>query len=108
MFAHDCGVRLAREITNRWRVPVVTARQTSGSVHSLLDHCPLARRTDHEGVEIQLKSIDNRVVVSVCSQSTRANQGAAGEARHIRVCGEFVRGCPRMFTSSAAYVYSQF
>src|SRR5581483_5979504 len=73
-FANNRSMRIRYEIANRRRVPVISPRQPIFWIHPLLHHSPFARSRNHKRMQIELKSVGNRVIVhACCSLLMRAN-----------------------------------
>ncbi len=81
--ADNGGVWLASEIANAGRVPVIAASEARGGIHALLDHSPLARTGDDEGMEIELEAVRDGVVIDARSQAAGASQILSVEASGI-------------------------
>jgi hypothetical protein len=91
VFADDRGVRLAGEVTNRRRMPVVAAGQTLTLVHALLNHRPFAGAGHHERVQVDLEAVGNRVVVDPGRQPAGSDELAAVQPRPIGKRGQLTR-----------------
>src|SRR5690349_4374107 len=63
VLADDSRVWLGDEIAHRGRVPVITPRHAALIVQSLLDHGPLTVRSHDEVMQVDLKTVSDRVVV---------------------------------------------
>ena len=83
MLADDGRVRIGGEVADRRRVPVIAPRQPARLVHPLLHDRPLAVGGDDERVQVDLKSVVDRVVVDARGQPAGAHQRVAVEARAI-------------------------
>src|SRR5688572_26580829 len=84
MLSHDSGVRFLGEVPHRGGMPVVAPGQPGRLVHSLLHYGPLAFTGENEGMEIDLKTILDRVVIDSRRQTACANESFAVETATIR------------------------
>ena len=73
ILADYSGVRFGKEIADRRRVPVIPASHSAPIVQTLLHDGPLALRSYDETVEVNLKSVGDRIVVDARGKSTRAD-----------------------------------
>jgi hypothetical protein len=73
----------------------------------LLDDGPLAVGREHERVEINLKSVSDRVVVDASREPAGANQAVAIEADTPRNVKQFVRCLSRLPSTATANVYAE-
>jgi hypothetical protein len=106
--SHNRGVGLAGEIAYRRRVPVVAPRHAARRVHPLLHHGPTAVAAHHEGVEVDLESIGDRVVVDARREAAGADERAAVKPFPLRHRQQFVRRAPGMPPAAAADVNAEF
>src|SRR3982074_1357190 len=61
---HDSSMWYIEKIPHTRGMPMVSASETGGAVHSLLHDNPIATGRHDERVEVDLKSIGNAVVVN--------------------------------------------
>jgi len=78
----DTGVRFAGEVLHRFRMPVIASRQPCGLVHALLDDRPLAALCEDEAVQVDLKTVNDRVVVP-CPSTSCASPATAARGRRV-------------------------
>src|SRR5579884_1054516 len=74
MLADNRGVRSASEVADRGGMPMVAARQPGGLVHALLHHRPITSVADNEGVQVELKSVGDRIVIHAGSEAAGAHE----------------------------------
>ena len=77
------GVRFGDEVAHRRGVPVVAASHAAPIVQSLLYHGPLAVRCHNKAMEVDLKSVGDRIVVDARGKPAGADQGFAIEDRLV-------------------------
>ena len=71
-------------------------------VHALLNHRPLAGFVDDEGVEVELESVSDGVVVDSGGEATRAGELVAVEAGAGSEFDQLGGGAPGMFSAASA------
>src|SRR5438034_6634484 len=104
MFSNNSSVWLFREIPDGRRVPMIAARHSACLVHSLLHDSPLAVGREDKRMQINLKSIGDRVVVDSCRETAGSNQRFTIKAAPIGDGAEFIRRVSRMLATPAAEV----
>ena len=104
----DGRVRFTDEIANCGRVPVITAREFRACVHALLNNGPVSRISHDEGVQIELKSVSDGVVINFCREAAGPNQRIAIESFSIGECNEFAGRFAGLFAAPAANVNAEF
>jgi len=100
--ADNGGVRIGDEVADSRRVPVIAPRETVGLVHALLDDSPFAGFVDDKGVEIELESVGNGVVVNAGGEAACAGQIVAVEAGVRGEVDEFVGGTAGVASATSA------
>src|SRR5205814_8797029 len=63
MLSDNCSMWIRDKVAHICGMPVITPRQSAGPIHSLLHYGPLASRTHDKAVQIELKSVGNRIVI---------------------------------------------
>ncbi len=105
--SHDGGVRLGGEVANTRRMPVIAPRQTALLVHALLHHRPFARLRDHKRVQVELKSIADRIIVHTRGKPARASEFLTMQAGSLGKIPQLIRRTNRMTSSAATNRSSQ-
>src|SRR5262249_23325637 len=95
-FTNDSRVRLRYEIPNAGGMPVISSRQTRLIVKPLLNDSPFSRGSNNKAVEINLKSVLNRIVVNSGRQTASANQVFAVKPASAGNGSQFSRRVPRV------------
>src|SRR6185312_6322393 len=83
-------------------MPVVATGGAFFGVHALLDNGPLAGLVDDEGVQVELESVGDGVVVDTGGEAAGAGEVVAVEACARREGAEFVGGAGGVASPSAA------
>src|SRR6188474_1585814 len=83
VLTEDARVRLGDKIADRCRVPVVPSGHPALVIQTLLDNGPLARRSDHETMEVNLEAIGNRIVIDASGKPAGPDQLIAVETATI-------------------------
>ncbi len=102
--ADYAGVWFGDEVAHRRGVPVVAASHAAPIVQSLLYHGPLAVRCHNKAMEVDLKSVGDRIVVDARGKPAGADQGFAIEAATLGERSQFLRRVARESAASAADV----
>ncbi len=86
---------------------MIAARQASRFVHPLLHHGPIACRGDDEGVQVDLESIGDGVIVHARREPAGADQFLTIQAVAVRHRAELIGSAPGMTPASAANIEAQ-
>src|SRR6266542_6518170 len=101
-------VRFGHEVFYCRRVPVIPTSYSPPIIQTLLHDCPLAIRRHDETVQVDLKSIGNRIVVDASGESTGADQGFAVEPATFCNRSQFLRRVPREPATTSADIDPEF
>src|SRR4051794_30559049 len=108
MLSDNCGMWIRDEVAHICGMPVIPPRQSAGPIHSLLHYGPLASRTHDKAVQIELKSVRNRIVIDSCRKPAGARQSVAIKTPERANCAKFIGCFARMVSTAAANTNSQF
>src|SRR6266513_568553 len=102
------GVRLGNKVSNRCRVPVITASHPASLIQTLLYDGPLAIRRYHETVQVDLKAIAYCIVIDSRRKPAGADESFGIEATTICEQAQFMRCVSRKPAAAATDVKPQF
>src|SRR6185295_15399898 len=108
MLADNSGMRLGCEVPNCCGMPVIAASQAAPLIHALLDDSPFAFDSENEGVEIDLESVRNRIVVDSRREAAGTNQRFTVEPALIGDRTKLSGGVPGMPATAATNVDAKF
>src|SRR5207237_531656 len=89
-------------------MPMIATRHSAAIVQALLHDGPLAVRRDDEAVQINLKAVNDRVVVDARGQTAGADQGFTIETATLTYLSQLVWCITREATAAAAKVDTEF
>src|SRR5690242_9798988 len=107
MLADDSRVRLGDEVTHRWRVPVITPGHAALIVQSLLDHGPLTVRSHDEVMQVDLKTVSDRVVVDASREPAGPHESVSIEAASLAQHTQLSRSVSRMTAASTTDIKTE-
>ena len=102
--AENCRVRIRREVADLCRVPVVTASQMARRIHALLNDGPFAGRADNEGMQVELESVADGVVIDAGGETAGARQRIAVQSGTAGKGTQFVGRATGVTSASSADV----
>src|SRR4029078_13135475 len=91
ILADNRAVRRVDKVANADRMPVIAASHAVVIFQALLTDRPFAIRRDNETVEIDLKSVRDRIIVDPSGESADAHQSFAVKAAPVRNCAQLLR-----------------
>src|SRR5690242_1708270 len=96
ILAVDRGVWLIDEITERFRMPMITARIPLRAIHALLDDGPLAIIGYEEPVQVKIVAVLHRGAVDLGDEAACARQRGAVETNPHPKTVQLLRRLARM------------
>src|SRR3981189_1192259 len=89
-------------------MPVITASHSASIIQTLLHNGPLPIRRYDKTVQVNLKSVGDRIVVYACGKSTGADRGFAIEAAALSNQAQLGGCVSRELSATAANVDAEF
>jgi len=107
IFSDDAGMRIRGEIPYGSGMPMVASGPFVDLIHARLDHGPIPVRTENKGVQINLESVGNRIVVDACGETAGSNERLPVQVPFLGDGAQFIRRLARVLPPAAANVKAQ-